>query len=96
VWVSNARNNFAPYAGYMLMGYEKTRRVESAREESDAVDDAPADDEATGNKTDDVPLGARDVRHPYTATFDPNRAVGAWLLIAGAFVQAAIVVAIVT
>ncbi len=35
MWLSNSRNNFAPFAGFMLMGYEKKGPVENAGEEID-------------------------------------------------------------
>ena len=43
VWLSNSRNNFAPFAGFMLMGYEKKGSLENAGEEIDEpIQDAPA------------------------------------------------------
>jgi hypothetical protein len=52
MWISNARNNFAPFAGFMLRGYEKTGPGENGEE----VDDDRAADETTESKIDDVPV----------------------------------------
>ena len=35
MWVSNALNNFAPFAGYMLMGYVKRGRAGNGGQEID-------------------------------------------------------------
>jgi hypothetical protein len=56
VWFSNIRNNFAPYAGFMLKGYKTKRGLERSREKTDdASDDAPVPNETTGDKRDDTP-----------------------------------------
>ena len=47
VWLSNAWNNFAPFAGLMLVEYEKAR---SRAENDEALEDHRADDERTGKK----------------------------------------------
>ena len=36
MWISNARNNFAPFAGLMLMGYERTSRGQNGEAASTA------------------------------------------------------------
>lgn len=57
MWRSNARNNFAPFAGFMLMAYEKRGPLERAGEEiHEAVENVRQGDETPGNKIDDVPL----------------------------------------
>jgi hypothetical protein len=54
VWFSSARNNFAPFAGFMLRGYEKKSSPEGAGEEIDeAVEDVRPGGDTTGNKIDD-------------------------------------------
>jgi hypothetical protein len=54
VWLSNSRNNFAPYAGFMLKGYKKRRALEPSGDEIDeAGEDAPASGEtAAGDERD--------------------------------------------
>lgn len=56
MWFSNARNNFAPFAGFMLRGLQEERRsMESAGEEIDeAVEEMRPGGETVGNKFDDV------------------------------------------
>lgn len=57
MWFSNARNNFAPFAGFMLIGYKKRGLLERAGEEiDDMVDGVRAGGETSGNELDDVPL----------------------------------------
>ena len=52
MWLSNARNNFAPFAGFMLMAYEKRGPLQRAGEEiDDAVEDVRAGGETIGNKS---------------------------------------------
>lgn len=53
MWLSNNRNNFAPYAGFMLKGYKKRRALEPSGDEIDEPEDAPASGEtAAGDKRD--------------------------------------------
>ena len=55
MWFSNARNNYAPFAGFMLRGLREERfAVESAGEEIEAVEAMRPGGETTGNKFDDV------------------------------------------
>jgi len=57
VWLSNTRNNFAPFAGYMLMELRKQVPLRRGRGEIDeTVEDGSAGAETTGNKIDNVPL----------------------------------------
>jgi hypothetical protein len=52
VWLSNSRNNFAPFAGFMLRGYEKKGPLESAGEDIDEpIQDALADGETPTQRT---------------------------------------------
>ena len=56
MWFSNARNNFAPFAGFMLIGYEKRGLLERAGEEiDDMVDGVRAGGDASCNESDDFP-----------------------------------------
>jgi len=56
VWLSNARNNFAPFAGFMLMGYEKQMSLRRAGEEIDkAVEEVRAGSETPDDTIDNVP-----------------------------------------
>jgi len=55
VWISNARNNFAPFAGFMLRGLREERlSVESAGEEIDEAVEMRPGGGTVGNKLDDV------------------------------------------
>jgi hypothetical protein len=54
VWISNSRNNFAPFAGFMLMGYEKTCRVKSSEELDGEVDEVSATGETAEHEIDDA------------------------------------------
>ncbi len=57
MWFSNARNNFAPFAGFMLIGYKKRGRLERAGEEiDDVVDSVRTGGGTRGNEIDDVPV----------------------------------------
>ena len=41
MWISNALNNFAPFAGYMLRGFVKRGRVQNGSQEiGEAVEHA--------------------------------------------------------
>ena len=61
MWRSNTQNNFAPFAGFMLMGYEKQRRLRRAGERIDEVlEDVRAGGETPDNTIDDVPLRVRE------------------------------------
>jgi hypothetical protein len=55
MWLSNRRNNFAPFAGFMLMGYEKTGGIERAEESGEPVEDMQGGGDATDNEVDNVP-----------------------------------------
>lgn len=53
VWFSNARNNYAPFAGFMLRDYRRVS-LESAAEEIEAVEATRPGGETTGNEFEDV------------------------------------------
>jgi hypothetical protein len=56
VWISNARNNFAPFAGFMLVGCERTRRGENGEALDGEVDDVRAADRSTDSEMDEAPV----------------------------------------
>lgn len=55
MWISNARNNFAPFAGLMLVGFEKTISLGNG-EHLDEIADVGAADDTADSKTNDVPV----------------------------------------
>jgi hypothetical protein len=56
VWFSNKRNNFAPYAGFMLRGYRKRGALERSGEAIDETgEDAPIRDETADDDREDSP-----------------------------------------
>ncbi len=57
MWLSNTQNNFAPFAGYMLVGFERHVPLERASEEFDElVEDASGGGETTAHNLDAAPL----------------------------------------
>ena len=53
MWLSNARNNFAPFAGFMLVGFEKELSLQRMKERNGAAD-GERGAEATRGDIDDV------------------------------------------
>jgi hypothetical protein len=56
VWISNARNNFAPFAGFMLAGYERTSPGDNGAERDGEDDDVHTAGETIESKADDAPM----------------------------------------
>jgi hypothetical protein len=54
MWVSNALNNFAPFAGFMLMGYVKRGRAENGGQELHPTASLTSTDVQGGNDADDA------------------------------------------
>ena len=55
MWLKNVPSSVAPFAGLMLVGYEKQRPLERSGEEIDeVVEDVRAGGETAGNQIDDV------------------------------------------